>query len=373
MMKRLRFAGLFLALLSCTTLVGSAQAGAAKPQLGSVKQTAKPIDTVAMDGSRVAYATSGRIRVWNVVSGATSVVRGRYGASNSEYATVSEIAIAGRRVAWIKSVGFGNTELDHWLYTARLGGSAHLLRRTLGYNNTDCGLGGPQIAGLVGSGSFLAVSTWNYNDNGSASWNKRLNLVTPARLQAIATGPDAVVSASANAGHIAVVPLGPVSMDPGYCVSIPSTSVGVYIYSAHGALLNTVAVSTPSEFLLGVAISGNRLVALLGEQPDSGPATVTLAVYDWTTGALVHTWPVAIRQYLGEVNLEVSGHLAAVEGPNRLHLVDLTTGKDILMAPAGPRAIGPRGLVYAVNPSKEGRPAKLVFVPMAKLLALVSR
>jgi hypothetical protein len=60
--------------------------------------------------------------------------------------------------AWIKRLGFGNTELDHRLYTARLGGSAHLLRRAQGYNNTDCGLGGPQIDGLVGSGAFLAVA-----------------------------------------------------------------------------------------------------------------------------------------------------------------------------------------------------------------------
>jgi hypothetical protein len=372
MRKRLRVAGLSLALLLFALFVASAQAGAAKPQPNTVKQTAKPIGALAMDGSRVAYESGGRIRVWNVESGATSVVKGRYGA-NQEYATASEIAIVGNRLAWIKRVEFGNTERNQWLYTAPLGGRAHLLKRTLGSNNTDCGLGGPQIDGLVGSGTLLAVSTWTYNDNGSASWNRRLNLIASTRLRTIATGSNAVVSASADAGHIAVVPLGPVSMAPGYCVSLPSTSVNTYIYSAHGALLNKVAVSTSSSLLLGVAISGSRLVALLGEQPDSGPATVTLAVYDWTTGALVHTWPVAIHQYLGEVSLAVSGRLAAVEGPYRLHLVDLTTGKDIMIARAGPTAIGPRGLVHAVNPNQNGRPAKLVFVPMAKLLAMVSQ
>ena len=36
-------------------------------------------------------------------------------------------------------------------------------------------------------------------------------------------------------------------------------------------------------------------------------------------------------------------------------------------------AIGRRGLVYAVNPFKNTRPGKLVFVPMAKLLAALSR
>ena len=44
-----------------------------------------------------------------------------------------------------------------------------------------------------------------------------------------------------------------------------------------------------------------------------------------------------------------------------------------MIAPAShtdsPPAIGPRGLVYSVNPHYNG-PGKLVFVPMARLLAL---
>lgn len=125
----------------------------------------------------------------------------------------------------------------------------------------------------------------------------------------------------------------------------------------------------PSAFLVGVALTGNRLVALFGEQPHSGPATVTLEVYDWTTGALVHTWPVAIHQYLGEVSLVVNGQLAAVDGPYRLHVVDLNTGKDVIIGPAAHMAIGPRGLVYPAYSRDSG---ELVFVPMAKLLAAVS-
>ncbi len=359
-MRKFLLAGLSLALL--LVLV---QAGSAKPQPNHVKQTAKPIEALAMDGPRVAYASGDRIRVWNVVSGATSVVTGKYG-SKHEYSTAFEIAISGNRLAWIRSVYFGNTELDHWLYTARVGGSAHLLKRALGFNNTDCGLGGPQIDGLVGSGTLLAVSSWAYNDNGSASWNHRLNLITPTRLRMIATGPNAIVSASADAGHIAVLPHAPVSMDPGYCVSLPSSSVSIYIYSAHGALLNKVAVSTPNSGELQVALSGKQLVVLTTERSDA----VTL-VYDWKTGALLHTWPIA-----GSLGgpLAVYGHLAFVQGRSKLHLVNLKTGKDVTVTRTNRGAfpaIGRRGLVYAVNPIRDDRPAKLVFVPMAKLLAMV--
>ncbi len=369
-MRKLRWLGLFLA---PALLLFAPQAGAAKPQANVVERTAYPVWTVAMDWPRVAYAggkeyNSGTIRVWNVVTGRSSAVKsGQHGFAAHHAA---EIAIAGKRIAWLRTQQFGNTELDHWLYTARLGGPPRLLKRTLGYTDTDCGLGGPQMDGLVGSENVMAVSTWVENSNGTDSWNKRLDLITPKGLRTIATGSDAIVSVSADGGHIAVVPRPPVSMAPGYCVSTSSTT-RVVIRSSSGASLGEIAIAPPdpSTFVLGVALSGNRLVVLTGTQPDSGPATVTLDVYDWTTGALVHTWPVPIHQYLGEVSLEVSGQLAAVEGPYGLHLVGLNTGNEAVIGPAGAYAIGPRGLVHAVNTRSSG---KLVFVPMAKLLALAS-
>jgi hypothetical protein len=80
-MRWLRVVGLSLA---ATLLLGSAQAGAAKPQPDKVKQTAYPIWTLAIDGPRVAYASAGRIYVWNVATGATSVVRGIYSGGLSQ-------------------------------------------------------------------------------------------------------------------------------------------------------------------------------------------------------------------------------------------------------------------------------------------------
>ena len=372
-MRRLLAAGVLLALL----LVLSTQAGAAKPQPNKVKQTAHPIWTLALGWPRVAYASGKEgatetIHVWNVVTGTTSVVKsGRHGFATHH---TSEIAITGKRLAWVRSVQFGNTELDHWLYTAPVGGSAHLLRQVLGYADTGCGVGGPQIGGLVGSGNMLAVSTWKVNSDYSAS-GQHLNLITPTRLRTIATGADAIVSESADGGHIAVLPLPRVNVIPDGCgPSTPPTSAT--IYSTKGTLLKKIAFGPPdpSTFSTQVALSGKRLVVLTtGIHEPSGPAWVKLAVYDWTTGALLHIWPVAIPQYPGEVNFSVYGHLAAVEGYSKLHLVDLNTGKDRVIAPAShtvcPTAIGPRGLVYAVNPHNTG---KLVFVPMARLLTLVS-
>jgi hypothetical protein len=324
-----------------------------------------------MDGPRVAYASAGRVYVWNVVTGTSSVVKGEY--SNAAHTiNPSEVAIAGTRVAWIKREELGNTEMPQRLYTALVGGSAHRLRRVLGYNNTDCGLGASQIAGLVGSGTFLAVSTWKWDKDGIVATNRRLNRVTPTGLRPIATGPGAIVSASSDGSHVAVVPLRSAVMGPQYCETTGPASASVY--SVNGKLLRRIATGPLTE----VALGGMRLVVL------TPSPKLSLDVYDWTTGALVHSWPVA-RAESNAAHVQIEGRLVAYSvyvrrTAERLHLLNVTTGKDVVVATAnGIRdlhtwAIGPRGLVYVVNrgtsPHSHG---KLVFVPMARLLPLVAR
>lgn len=372
-MRTLRGVGPFLAVLSCALLVGSAQAGAAKQQSNRVKRTAKPVWTLAMDGPRVAYASGGRVYVWNVDTGAASVVKGEY--SNADHSdNAAEIAIAGKRVAWIKRQELGNTEQPQRLYTASVGGSAHRLRRVLGYRDLACGPGGSQIAGLVGSGSMLAVSTWQWNTSTSVPvpTRQRLNLITPTGLRAISANPAAIVSASADSGHIAVVALPTLTWQPeAYCTSTPPSSVGVY--SAAGTLLRQVETVPVAD----VALSRNLLVVLSATSP---PA---FTVYDWTSGTMLQTWPIERSPN----DFGVAGQLMAYsvyprrpsDHPN-VHLLDLTTGTDVVIANATnlrnrDLAISRRGLVYVVNPPfkfRDTRPGKLVFVPTAKLLAALS-
>ncbi len=112
------------------------------------------------------------------------------------------------------------------------------------------------------------------------------------------------------------------------------------------------------------------------DSPQAGPLKATVEVYNWTTGALVHTWRLALSRVapIGD-RLSVSGRIAIIAGAFKLRMLDLTTGKETTITasrPSSPATIGSRGLVYALNPNKDGRPAKLVFVPTAKLLATVS-
>jgi hypothetical protein len=180
-MKRIRWVVLFVA---PALLVGSGQASAAKQQSNRAEKTAAPVWTLAMDGARVAYASGGRIRVWNVVTGATSVVKGKYGnAKGNENA--SQIAIAGKRVAWIKDQQFGNTEEGEKLYTSSIAGKAKMIDRVYRYGVDDPTLTkGGWIEGLVGSGNGIAVSTWK--SNGTSATDQQLGFVTPAGVSPLA-------------------------------------------------------------------------------------------------------------------------------------------------------------------------------------------
>lgn len=358
-------------------LLLSAQAGSARTQAGAMKIVGVPVWTLAMDGPRVAY-TSGRtgssesIHVWNVSTGSTSVVGGSVHAFAVHHAT--QLAITGRRVTWLRSQQYGNTELEHWLYTARIGGPAHRLRHAFGGADVVCGPSGPQIGGLVGGSGTVAVSLWNGGADGSSQLHQRLALVGPTGVQTIATGANAILSSSVDSGHIAVLPFPTLTVSQEGSCNKPTSPTSVFVYSTSGRVLQTTTLPAPDQSALGyqVAIQGTKLIVLAyGLHQPSGPSWVSLMVYKWTTGALLHTWPVAIPQYPGEVNFSFYGNLAAVEGPFRLHLVNLNTGKDVTIARASgtnsPTAFGSRGLVYALNPHDSGR---LVFVPTAKLRAL---
>ena len=224
---------------------------------------------------------------------------------------------------------------------------------------------GRWIAGSVGSGSTLAVSTWWSRGDGTCV-AQRLSLVTPTGLKQIATGPGAIMAASADGGHIAVL-----RSEEAWPQFGPTPAPTVGIYSTSGKLLREITPSSPDE----VALSGKQLVVLT--------ETKTLEVYDWTTGKLLKTLPIAVSTpRLKPGHLAASGQVAVYSvdprsaGPRKLHVVGLTTGKDVVLATgkgagyyARDAAMSPQGLVYAVNYRDHG---KLVFVPMAKLLAKVS-
>ena len=331
----------------------------------------RPIAALAMDGPRVAYVTDDdAVRVWNVQTGATAGLRpgsGHY----MEHPFIPEVAIAGTRVAWI-TLGISGNSQETWarLYTSSLTSGARPVAsafRTDGYSDGVQLWDGNWLTGLVGSGKVLAVSRWTTKPNADFSGNEisnaRMSVIPATRkpLRMIASGEQSIVSASSDASRMAVLR--------------PDDSVG--IYSATGVLLRQIRPSSAKE----IAYGGGRLAVLTD--------TKTLEVYDSRSGKLLHTWPIHTkRSYLQAGKLSAYGRIGLyvvwpISGTQRIHLVDLANGKELVLPPSSHMSgaqyavVRQLGVVYTVNTYRSGTAPKmagtLVFLSTTRALSMIKK
>jgi hypothetical protein len=376
-MKPLMRWALFLAVPLLFILAVSAAAGT-KPRV-KVKRTSW-IHALAMDGPRVAYSTGpfvyccegGGVYVWNVRTGKETLV------SRHNPDPVLEVAIAGTRVAWIARGGSGTRaiELNESLFAASLTrpGLRHRLA-TSGRTETTPApddpytYAGDWIGGLVGSKSLLAVSRWSTAGPGTLT-SAQLDVIASGGLKRRVSGSGSIVSQSTDGRRIAVLrstDAWPYAGELRGKTALPS----VGIYSGAGMLLREINTPAASE----VALSGNTLAVLT--------KTSRLAVYNWQTGRLVHRWrvPSVGTTYLEDVYGQTAVYSAysRYQKVRRLHVLQLTTGKDTVLTKGagtiwnqGAQLEAP-GLVYAVDKPGLREVGELVFVPMARVLAAVSK
>jgi hypothetical protein len=360
----------------------SAATGA--PPAGKVKQTKGWIQSVAMSGSQVVYSTgdgifSGpgdKVYAWNVRSGQGRLISGH----NPD--PVYELAISAGRVAWISrgvTAPDPTAELNESLFAAPLRKPSQ--RRLLGTAfRTESepepgvrpGCKGDWIGGLVGAGNILAVNTWQTAGPSSEVTGAELDLITAAGLRQRVGGAGSIVAESTDGGRIAVLQSrGAWPAAAGICGTTPSPTVAVY--APTGGLLGKVTVKGAKE----VALSGSHLAVLTEAS--------RLAVYDWRSGRLLHSWrmPAVSWVHLEDVYAHVAVYSAYSQGRN-LHLLQLATGKDVLLTKGSglvpyytrgnDAQLEAPGLVYAVDkPGSREEVGKLVFVPMGRVLTAVSK
>ena len=363
---------MLLGLLPALAVGASAGAGTA-PRTQEFR-TPTIVRQIAMDGPRVAYAgwTSSRhcprIYVWNVLNDQRTVV------SQLRTCNVEELAVAGRRVAWIVRTA-GNTEWNDKLYVSSIPAKERLLAQTARYTyecstNPRC-WSGPWVYGLVGSDSLLAVSRWTTDTRTGVQRFTRggLDVIGSGGLRRVVVGQDGIVAASADSGHIAVLRT---AGDIDELGTYQPTDVA--IYSGTGKLLKRLApagidLRSPGR-MPQVALSGTYLAALT-VQPK-------LELYNWRTGALLHSRAVPA----GATHLALSGQIAAYMVTHygtslMLHVAQARTGRDVVIArlkrpPVTSGFVGvdidALGLVYASDAKAAGRPySDLEFVPMARI------
>jgi hypothetical protein len=347
---------LLLAAALAAGLATAATGAGAAPAGPVVKNVSGWITALAMDGADVAYATQAfaptncfKVFTWNPISHAGVLVSGprvgRCGSDEPDGQRVREVALAGRRIAWIRNIT-GNTESDDYLYTATLPRPVERrLAAATSTGDTSSGrLKGGAIAGLVGSGSVLAVNLWTTNSSGAPT-SASLRAVGRLVLPRIATGKATLTAESADTGRIAVA----------------RSDGRVAVYSSAGPLLRTITPSSVKE----IALRKDYLGVLT--------KTRTLEIYNSRTGAFIRKWPVPA----GATHLDVNSNIAVFSVWRRLYAVQLTTGKQTVLA-AAKRAVvaaqieGP-GIVYAYD-SLRGLKAigNIVFVPLAAVETALS-
>lgn len=343
----LRVAGLAVVLTGAL----SASAAVSAPVEPIIKNTKGNIATIAMDGALLAYDVKpdvggrfddcNKLFVWNVQTGFGAVMSGEATCSADSSSTgggVVQIAVAGKRVAWIVNGG-GNTESVDNLYTSSLPKPKEKhLASALRTGNVDVRLNGGVIGGVVGDGDLLAVNTWrSVNDRISQA---KLRLVGASGLKTIATGTGTIVAAAADLNRVAVV----------------RSPTSVALYAGGGRLLRTIAPSPLRE----VALRKDYLLVLSKEK--------TIEIYNANTGRRVRTLPVAA----GARFLDLHSGIAVYATGRRLHALRLADGKDVVLTTARSEIVAATiegaGAAYAFNRYTGGHEVgSLGFFSLAKV------
>ncbi len=370
---------LLLPLAAATLVVGASAAGSTASAV-KTRHFNAPVTALALNGNRVAYGlgstdghATGQVSVWSLGTGKTRTVSGRRTSTwPYNYAGgLSEVALAGSRVAWTVRTG-ANTYSTDLLLTSSLASPHERQVASVQRTGADCGSMGPRcagnwIGGLVSTGGRLLVNRYTTAGHGSgkvdgvdhAVMSGALYSLAGTTLQHVASGTGTVAAAYGDHARVAVLR--------------PNGSVGVYT-SAGKRLLSL----TPTPRAAEVALNGRNLLVL-----EYGG---TLALYDSTTGALRTTFKTRGESKLVQ-NLGVQGNVAIYTTGvgfglgdftnSTLHAVNLSSGKDSVIgrfgtgvaAVIGLARIDTAGVVYSSSRVEDN--GRLVFLPWARVAAAV--
>jgi hypothetical protein len=338
------------------------------------------LEALALDGDRVAYDVAwikasrkpkraghpNRVFVWNLRTGKTINVSGRRGTgadSNNPRVTLSQLAIAGTRVAWLTQSRFASPKGEDDLFASsvrrpKVGRVDQEVR-----NGHDCGkmvhgevCPGVYLGGLVGAGNQIVVNR-SATDQTGFETTGGLYALDGTRLKTLTTGGDTFWAVDVDQGRVAVLRNSQVYYEE-----------NVGLYSSTGAPLISV---TPTAQAYQVALSGRNLAVV--------EAGAKLALYDADTGSLRKTFTLrGPTLWLWGTTFDVQGNIAVYAAGRSIRALNLSTGKDRLIGRLPHQItvahIDSFGLVYA-NVGvyyARGFAGPIVFLPFKQVAAAVS-
>jgi hypothetical protein len=302
--------------------------------------TREGIVSIAADGARTAFnandgLSSCIVGVWNPASGAARYAGGDCGDAEG----IGWLARVGDRVAWTYSEQT-NTLHESVLVTTRLGSGRQ--DAISADNDQDQDLGN-----LHGHGSLLVFNRWTEPKEGVVLRPQLWQIVgtQKASERLIVSRPDAMRVEDVDAGRIAVY-----------------TRAGrIVLLRADGQRIATFRVGRGAA---DISLSGSQLALRRGK---------TIEVYDVDRGKRVRMR--TLRQLSSPPRLAgVQGKVAVYVAGIAIHLLRLADGRDVVLRlgnEAGPAdaALEPEGLYYSYNEAYSGRPGRIGFVPLQRLLA----
>lgn len=331
--------GLATLCAAAATTAATARAGA-RPRSTATRGA---VEALAADGPLLAYdvgapAGCNTVHVWDTRTGRDVVVSGRATCaadSTSTGAGVRELALAGRRAAWIVNLG-GNTESTDTLYTAVLGRvREHRVASATRRGDVDGELDGGWLGNLAGDRDLLALNRWSTASGAVVAASLRR---LQAGLTPVGNGIDTLNVRAVDSGRIAVL----------------RGDGTVAVYDASGAVVSSFTPTAPAREL---ALRKDYVVAL-----EPGRLDVRLAA----TGTPVKTLPVPS----GARHLDVHANVATFSVGRAVYALRLATGRQATLATAPKAVVDVRiddaGVVYAYNrvTGVNGR-GTVVFLPLS--------
>jgi hypothetical protein len=352
-----------------------------------------PVHRLSAAGPRVALVVTerrdcDRVVLWQPATGSRSTVGGTrscFAGGLSTGGGVSELVLAGRRLAWITYAGGNTRELD--LYTKRIGerGATRLASASHDVDSDD---GGSYLGNLLGRGSAFSSQArvvWNgwaacvvvseLNElgcdpadlppgvtpgpDGVALYAQRLRSFDGAARSTLRTGPDALAAVATGGGLLALRTGTRRALD----TEGPSPAGTFVVLDASGA--PRLAFPAPAGRYRGAVLDRHVLATI---------RDASLEVYDLENGARLASYPVAAPR--GARALELTslngGSVAYVSG-DTAHVLRLADGRETTVRAGG--AVGAvdaelteHGLFLAYTVRTGGRDrGRALHVPRADL------
>jgi Tol biopolymer transport system component len=313
---------------------------------------AGPIGGVTTDGRR-AIPVIGTIErapsllVWDAVSRHTTRVRTN--------CAPGEVTLAGRRIAWT-CVDSGNTYTDITLETIRLGARrptfvAETYSEQDGY--------GQDLGSLVGRGNTIAFTTFNVKSKKARAWIVLARHARKCPRNSDLDGPKHTPSVCRRLGNAA----GGVttSVDAGRILTVARNGL---VLSTNDRVLRSWSLG---RGIVNARLRGRTLAVQHGSSLDT---------YDTTTGEKRQTLPLVTDEGLNPHLLDVQDDLVTYATGGAIHLLRLSTGRDVALdlpgaAPWLDARLEPTGLFVSWNKMWDRRPGRLAFVSLRDINTLL--